>query len=146
MEPSLKCLLDTPLLTIQHDITNGWLYNQWKGAHDPNTVFACIHHILACLEATACRKILSDHTEFIGNWLHVAPRVGSEAFEQIAARGVVAVAWVYGKNYHDQMAMYLAQRTAARPLITIFGDVASAYGWLQQWPKERSLLNAASGK
>lgn len=132
MEPVLACLVDTPLLTIHHDVTNAWLYNQWKGTHNADTILTCAHHILASLDATGCRKMLSDHTEFNGNWMAVAPRLGREAFAQVAARGVGTVAWVYGEDYHDQMAMYLAQRAMVRPTIAIFGDVATACFWLQQ--------------
>jgi hypothetical protein len=132
MKPSLNCLLDTPLLTIYHDVANGWLYNEWKGTHNPDTVLACIGHILACLDATGCRKMLSDHTEFTGDWKQVAPRVGREVFEQIAARGVSAFAWVHGPDCRDQLAMHQVQYLTAQPNLAIFDDVATAYLWLQQ--------------
>jgi len=132
MKPALVCLVDTPLLTIYHDVANGWLYNHWKGTHDATTIYTCAPYILAALDATGCRKVLSDHGELSGNWVQIAPRLGREAFAQLAARGVRAVAWVHSQDYHDQMAMYLAQRATTCPDIAIFDDVATACFWLQQ--------------
>ena len=134
MEHALHCLLDTPLLTICHDTSNGWLYNQWKGSHTYDTVFICVEHILACLDATACTKMLSDHTQLTGDWEKAASRLGSESFGQVAVRGVSAVAWVYGPDYRDLVAMRLTQHVAEKPTIAIFDDVATACIWLQQRP------------
>jgi hypothetical protein len=132
MESSLVCLLDTPVLTIYHDAANDCLYNQWKDTHDADTILACIGHIMACLEANACQKVLSDHTEFTGDWKQLAPEVGGEVFEQMAARGVRLFAWVHGPDCRDQLAMHQAMQVASKPTITLFDDVATACQWLQQ--------------
>jgi hypothetical protein len=50
------------------------------------------------------------------------------------------VAWVYGPDYHDQMAMLLTQRAAERPAIVIFSDLYAAYLWLQQNHESSSLV------
>lgn len=134
MDSILCCLVNTPLLAIHHDVANGWLYNEWRGIHSAQTVPVCAAHIFACLDATKCQKMLSDHTDLTGDWQSVARHVGREAFEQTAARGVRAIAWVYGPDYHDQLAMHLAERVTTRPAVAIFGDVASAYLWLQRTP------------
>jgi hypothetical protein len=134
MDPAFVCLLDTRQLTVHHDVVNDWLYSQWKGRHNAETVPVCAAHVFACLEVTKCQKLLSDHTELTGDWQAVAMRVGSEALAQTAARGVRAIAWVYGPDYHDQLAMHLAVSVATRPVIAIFDDVASACQWLQHTP------------
>lgn len=98
-----------------------------------NTAFTGMGHIMACLEGTACQKILSDHTEFDGNWKQLALRGGQLFFAHLAARGVAAFAWVHGPNYHDLETMHLAQEMAVQPTIAIFDDVATAYHWLKHY-------------
>lgn len=120
------------MLTIQHDAATACLYNQWKGPQDVDTVLGCINHILACLEATACQKILSDHTEFTGDWRQLVPRVGGEVLTQMAAQGVRAFAWVHGPDLRDQLAMHQTVQLGAHLTIALFDDIATAYLWLQQ--------------
>lgn len=130
----MRCLLDSPGLRVSYDEANGWLYNQWLGPHDADSVRVhaaaiCAHHL-----AWPCSKVLSDHSGLVGSWQHSVPWIGGEYLNTLAAQGVVYFAWVYNDGYRDRAEMEQALYYATRPVIAIFDDLASAYEWLQHCP------------
>ena len=134
----IRCLLDLPGLQVNYDEANGWLYNQWLGAHEAASVREHAAAICACHRAQPCSKILSDHSGLVGSWQHSVPWIGGEYLNTLAEQGVQYFAWVYNKGYHDRTAMEQALYYATRPVIAIFDDVASAYEWLQHCPSSVS--------
>lgn len=132
----LRCLVDLPGLRVSSDEANGWLYNQWLGEHTEASVK---HHgaiICACLNARPSTKILSDHTGLVGNWQGASPWMGREYFDRLAGQGILYFAWVYNEGYHDRVAMEQALYYTTRPIVAMFGEVASAYDWLRSCPPE----------
>jgi hypothetical protein len=133
----LTCLLDTPGLRISSDEANNWLYNQWLGMHNEDSVKMYASHICACLRQRPFTKILSDHSGLVGNWQGAAPWIGQEYFVRLAAQGIAYFAWVYNEHYHDRLAMEQTLYYTTSPVVAIFDDVASAYEWLQHCPTPR---------
>jgi hypothetical protein len=127
----LRCLLDTPGLRVSYDTVNQWLYNQWRGSHTEATIKEGAAGIYACLAHQPCAKILSDHSEVIGNWQGAAPWVGRQYFDRLARRGIRHFAWVYAPGYYDRVAMERSRFFSTHPVVAIFNDVASAYDWLR---------------
>lgn len=130
----LQCLLATPALTISYDTTNHWLYNQWHGLHDAESVRVCAEHIFACLATHPCHKMLSDHTLLLGSWRAAIPSVVQQNFALLATHGVRYVAWVHSFEHDDLMSMERVVRHMAQPLVGLFDDVACAYDWLLYCP------------
>jgi hypothetical protein len=131
----LCCLVDLPGLRVSRDEVNGWLYNQWLGAHDEASVKYHAASICACLTARPCTKILSDHSGLLGNWQGASPWVGREFFDRLAQQGILYFAWVYNLGYYDRVAMEKTLFYTVRPVVATFGDVASAYDWLRSCPQ-----------
>jgi hypothetical protein len=132
----LHCLVDLPGLRVSCDEANGWLYNQWLGEHDEASVKHYAANICACLAAWPCTKILSDHSGLVGNWQGASPWVGRDYFDRLAQQGILYFAWVYNLGYYDRVAMEKTLFYTTRPVVAIFGDVASAYDWLRSCPAE----------
>jgi hypothetical protein len=130
----LRCLVDLPGLRVSCDEANGWLYNQWLGEHDEASVKHHAAGICACLRARPCTKILSDHSGLVGNWQGASPWVGRDYFDWLAQQGILYFAWVYNQGYYDRVAMEKTLFYTTRPIVAIFGDVASAYEWLRSCP------------
>lgn len=127
----LYCLVDLPGLRVSCDEANGWLYNQWLGEHDEASVRHHAASICASLTARPCTKILSDHSGLVGNWQSAAAWIGREYFDWLAQQGILYFAWVYNPGYYDQVAMDKALYYTTRPVVAVFGDLASAYDWLR---------------
>jgi hypothetical protein len=134
---ALHCLQDTIGLRVSYDSANAWLYNQWRGPHDEGSIKIGAHLIYDCLTQVPCSKILSDHSEVIGNWQGAAPWVGRHYFDNLAERGVTHFAWVYAPGYYDRVAMERSCFFLTRPVVAIFHDLAAAYYWLQRNPPPR---------
>ena len=132
----LCCLVDLPGLRVSRDEANGWLYNQWLGEHDEASVKYHAAKICACLTARPCPKILSDHSGLAGNWQGASPWVGRGFFDRLAQQGVLYFAWVYNLGYYDRVAMEKTLFYTTRPIVALFGEVASAYDWLRSCPPE----------
>ncbi len=130
----LRCLLTTPALTVSYDATNNWLYNQWQGQHNKESVRVSAEHIFTCLATQPCIKMLSDHSLLLGNWQAAISSVVQQNFERLATHGVVYVAWVCSFEYDDRIAMERVVRHASQPVVGLFDDVASAYDWLLHCP------------
>ncbi|TVT39605.1 hypothetical protein FNT36_18355 [Hymenobacter setariae] len=131
---NLRCLLATPGLTISYDTSNQWLYVQWVGMHDKETVRVSAEHIFASLAAYPCLKMISDHSQLIGNWQAAIPSVVQHNFERLAAHGVRYVAWVHSFDDDDLVAMERVVRNMPQPLVGLFDEVDSASDWLLHCP------------
>ena len=127
----LCCLVDAPGLRISYDPLNEWLYTQWRGRHDIASVKHYAQEIYACLMAQPCTKILSDHSELLGNWEGAAAWMNQQHFERMARQGIAYLAWVYAHDNRDRIAMDRSCFQLAQPVVAIFDDVAAAYAWLR---------------
>ena len=130
----LQHLFVTSSLRISYDVTNKWLYNQWLGLHDKESVRRSAEAIFACLAQYPCLKMLSDHSLLQGDWQPAIPAVVQHNFERLAAHGVRYVAWVHSLDYNDLVAMERVVRNMPEPLVGLFDEVASAYDWLLHCP------------
>ena len=131
---ALQRLLAAPGLTVSYDEPNKWLYVQWHGQHDTESVRASAEHIFASLTAYPCLKMLSDHSLLVGNCQPAIPSVVQHNFARLAAHGVRYVAWVHSFDYDDLVAMERVVRNLPEPLVGLFDEVASAYDWLLHCP------------
>ncbi|RZJ95065.1 MAG: hypothetical protein EOO60_01500 [Hymenobacter sp.] len=143
---TLQYLVVTPSLCVAYDTTNRWLYNQWLGMHDKESIRLGAEAIFACLAAHPCTKMLSDYSQLKGDWRPDVSAVVYRNFERLTEHGISYVAWVCSFEYADRMAMEQLLRELAQPTISLFDEVASAYDWLLQCPavKPRSIPRAAT--
>jgi hypothetical protein len=139
---TLHYLVVTPTLCVAYDTTNQWLYSQWLGVHDRESVRLSAETIFSCLDKHPCIKMLSDHSMLQGDWQPAIPAVVQHNFERLAAHGVRYVAWVHSFEYSDLIAMERVVRNMAQPLVGLFDEVASAYDWLVHCPVDLPPLSS----
>ena len=130
----LRCLLDTPTLRVSYDTTNQWLYNQWQGVHDSESVRQASLRIFDCLARQPCVKMLSDHSLVQGQWPATTAPAMRQNLERLGVYGIACFAWVPSADYDNRLSMEWVLRLTATPVAGIFNDVASAYEWLQHCP------------
>jgi hypothetical protein len=129
---ALQALVVTPTLCVAYDPPNQWLYAQWRGVHDTESVRAGAEAIFACLATHPCPKLLSDHSQLQGDWRPAIAPVVQRNFARLAAHGVSYVAWVCSWEYTDRVAMEQLLRQLSQPSVNLFDELASAYEWLAQ--------------
>ena len=135
-----RVLVEATGLRVSYDADNDWLYTQVMGWHDQASIQLSANQVYSCLEHQPCTKILSDHSELLGNWNGAVPYLRPWYFERLAAKGVQHFAWVYAGGYYDRVTMERACYHLTRPSTAIFNDVASAYDWLRNAPLQPWML------
>lgn len=128
----LRILLDTSSITIAHDLCNQWLYIDWKGPQNEQSVRAGCEQVLTFLRLTKCQKILNDNTNVTGDWQEASRWIGEEFIRSLAEAGLRYLAWVYSPNYLSRRAVDSTLAFVTCPMVVSFEDLASAYTWLRE--------------
>ena len=153
----LDSLHQSPGLSIAYDHCKDWIFLEWRGFHDEDSVRAGCLLLLHYVQLKKCTKVLTTDTlssskaSVVDEWLLDAPGsnswesaaswLGSEFYRQLADAGLKYLAWVNSSSPVNRRAANaaLAASEALQPkenrlLIITFDDVASAYEWLQHRP------------
>ncbi|GAB3829205.1 hypothetical protein [Hymenobacter jeollabukensis] len=124
-------LVDTPGLVISHDAANEWLYCDWRGLHDQESSQAACLLMLEALRRQPCRKILNDNSGVTRQTMQLT-LWGAWWLEEMTSAGLQYLAWVFPRDFMMRQHTEQALQHIERPVVVAFGDVASAYVWLQQ--------------
>jgi hypothetical protein len=125
-------LLNISYISITYDRCNSWLYVDWKGHLDEQSVRAGCHQILTYLRLTNCTKILNDNSSVSGDWECASRWLGQEFLPCLAEAGLLYLAWVYSPNYLSRRAIDTALSFVTVPTVVSFEDVDAAYTWLRR--------------
>ena len=124
-------LLNISYISIIHDHCNNWLYVDWKGHQDEQSVRAGCLHVLTCLRATNCKKILNDNSNVNGDWERASRWLGQDFLPLLSEAGLHYLAWVYSPSYFSRRAIDTALSFVTIPTVVSFEDVDAAYSWLR---------------
>jgi hypothetical protein len=130
---TLRILYDAPTLTISYDYVNDWLYLDWHGALDDDSVMAGALKLLELIRQEKCSKVLNDNTHITGLWADAA-KWGSDVFFPILYEaGCRHFFWVYSPERFSQLSAQLAvEHTTAGITIMAFQSLDTASEWLQR--------------
>ncbi|ALW84117.1 hypothetical protein AUC43_02790 [Hymenobacter sedentarius] len=127
-----RILYDVPTLTIAYDYTDDWLYLDWHGNLDNETVMSGALKLLELLKQERCTKVLNDNTRTTGLWDDAAMWGGEVFFPQLYEAGCRHFAWVFSRERFSQLSAELAvQRTLSGIGIMTFHDLPTAAEWLR---------------
>lgn len=127
-----QTLYDAPTLTISYDFANDWLYMDWHGPLDDESVMAGALKLLELLKQQNCRKVLNDNTHITGLWADAAKWGSDVFFPMLYEAGCRYFAWVYSPERYSQLSAQLAVvHTTAGITIMTFHNRDSAAEWLQ---------------
>jgi hypothetical protein len=129
----LLALTDCPEIFIGYDQENQWLYVDWKGEHDQESSQAACLHMLECLRAWPCHKILNDYSGITCTSMQLTAW-GAWWLKEMRAAGLQFMAWVLPHNLLSRHVTETVVHDIQEPRVGTFDDVASAYVWLQQQP------------
>ena len=130
----MQLLVDTPGFTVLHDAGLTCLHVLWRGPHAAAVIRRCCGEVLRQVARTRSTRILNDGLLDLDGWQQAVHAIRQETFPQLAAHGVVAIAWVLPQDIRAQTHVHQAIACVPRPLMDTFRDVESAYTWLRQFP------------
>lgn len=130
----MQVVVDSPAFSISHDATLRCLHVTWRGPHSASFIRAYCTEVLVQVGRTASTRILNDGLLDLDGWQQAVQWIRQVTFPQLAAQGVVAIAWVLPHDLRAQTHVQQAIAHLPRPLMDTFRDVESAYAWLQRIP------------
>jgi hypothetical protein len=130
---TLQTLYDVPTLTISYDYAHDWLYLDWHGALDDDSVMAGALKLLELLKQEKCSKVLNDNTHITGLWADAAKWGSDVFFPMLYEAGCRHFFWVYSPERFSQLSAQLAvEHTTAGITIMTFKSFDTASEWLQR--------------
>ncbi len=127
-------LLSRPSLIIGYDAERDWLYTDWRGPQNQETVQQGCEQMVIFLRAMGSCKILNDNTNVTVPWIEQGSVwVMDYLLPRLQAAGLHYLAWVYGPTHESwrSVNMTLALALAKTDMeLEAFPDVASACTWL----------------
>ena len=127
-----RLLHQLPYVSISYDYLHDWLYVDWTGDQDLESVQSGCLLMLECLRQERCHKVLNDNTRVTSMWSDAAEWGGNVWFPTMDDAGLEYFAWVYSPNIYSRLSTDLTLQHTTRPLILTFDDLATAEAWLKQ--------------
>lgn len=130
----MKTLAENPLFLLLHDEGRDWLFVEWRGKQGQENILSSCAIILEHVRRTGCPKILSDSTRDLDGWAKLTNWIAEDYFQQLAANGVVAVAWVLPTNLRARADVQKVVAAISLLITDVFADTEAAFSWLNRWP------------
>jgi len=127
----LHLLTESSTLGLYQDVENEWLYLDWRGDLTlPIVREGCMTVSKYFLQGNYS-KVLNDNTNIMSLTADVSPWLATEFLPYIVVGGIKYIAWVYAPNLNTQHYTHIALSGLKAPIVALFSDVATAYGWLK---------------
>jgi hypothetical protein len=127
-----RILYDSPTLTITYNYVDDWLYLDWHGKLDDDSIIAGALKLLELLQQERCTKVLNDNTHVTGLWADAARWGSNVFFPQLYTAGCRYFSWVHSPERYSQLSAELAvEQTSAGIIFMTFRDLATASEWLR---------------
>lgn len=85
-------------IAIEYNPEGEWIYANWRGYQNYDTVVAGCEKIQELMKEIACFRILNDNTRVEGQWSTASRWVAEEWFSSLRANGLQLFAWVYSPS------------------------------------------------
>ncbi|MHC2990806.1 hypothetical protein OB13_04125 [Pontibacter sp. HJ8] len=119
-------------ILIEYNYTDNWLYVNWRGYQNYDSVVAGCEKILDFLQERECAKVLNDNTNVEGIWSGASKWVGQDWMPRMQAAGCECFAWVYSPSTFSRLSTDKAlKNTEDMSHIRTFEDIEAASTWLR---------------
>jgi hypothetical protein len=118
---------------IEYDIRNNWIYANWIGFQNKETVLDGCEKILKALQQKNCTRILNDNRRVTSKWHESAEWVARDWFPRLYVAGCFYFAWIYSINPDYCLSVdetLLIKKAAVETLL--FDDYETAVSWLDE--------------
>ncbi|OKL41407.1 hypothetical protein [Pontibacter flavimaris] len=119
-------------IAIEFNPVEEWIYANWRGYQNYESVVAGCEKLLVLMKEKACFRILNDNTHVEGQWSTAAGWVASDWFPRMRENGLQVFAWVYSPSVFSRLSVDKSIKLAEFPdYIKVFDDIAPAKDWLR---------------
>lgn len=121
-----------PALTIGYDTERDWLYLDWRGPQNQETVRLGSEQMVYYLQAIGNCKILNDNTNVTQPWVQPGSKwLLENLVPRLQRAGLEYLAWVYAPTHESRRSVQTTLALAQTKMeMEDFPDLATAYNWL----------------
>jgi hypothetical protein len=123
-------LFESKGLDIELDAQQQYVYVNWKGFHNVESVKNGCEKLLQVLIEKNCKKVLNDNRLVSGPWIGAAEWGSTNWFPRVYAAGVEKFAWIVSPNIFSQMSTEATQVKNKNDKTRTFDDIVEATNWL----------------
>ncbi|HSI90769.1 MAG TPA: hypothetical protein VK927_06595 [Adhaeribacter sp.] len=128
---NFKILLLENSIGIYFDTQDHWLYVDWTGRQDLNTIKHGCEQLMYFIDKQACTKLLNDNTKITNDWSEAEDWLCTDLPPRLSKSGIKYIAWVYPANYSSRLSTDKVIRQLGTFTITIgFDNLQTASTWL----------------
>ncbi len=126
-----KLLFADDTIAISYDYLNQWIYVDWRGEQNHQTVKEGCERMLEYLKSELCHKVLNDNTNVRGSWSDASEWVALDWFPRMANAGLKYFAWVYSPSTFSQLSTNKTLNLNKSVIAVTFQNIDTARKWLQ---------------
>ena len=124
MEPLFK----SKSIEISLDRKNNYMYCNWIGYQNKQSIMDSGKVILEQLKANKLSKVLNDNTLVTGPWQEAAEWTATVWFPDMIGAGLRHFAWIFSQNIFSELSAKKAM--PANEFVKSFKDLEEARKWL----------------
>ena len=124
MEPLFKA----KNIEISYDPTNRYIYCNWIGYQNKESIMTSGAIILDLLKQKRVSKVLNDNTLVTGPWRDAAEWTATVWFPAMIKAGLKNFAWIFSKNLFSELSAKMAMPES--DVVKSFNGLEEARQWL----------------
>lgn len=124
----MESLLKSKNLEITYDPANKYMYCNWIGFQNKQSIMASGAIILDLLKKKGTSKVLNDNTLVTGPWQEAAEWTATVWFPDMIKAGLRHFAWVFSQNIFAELSAKKAM--PANEIVKSFNGLEEARQWL----------------
>ncbi|WP_439882836.1 hypothetical protein ACSX1A_06645 [Pontibacter sp. MBLB2868] len=131
-KPRTELLYRNNHLAIEFNAIGNWLYVNWRGYQNRETVIDGCEKMLLLMKEHACYRILNDNTKVEGQWSAAAKWGADVWFPAMREAGLEWFAWIYSPSMFSRLSTdKMVSLTENPDFIKVFDDIDLARDWLR---------------
>jgi len=115
-------------LEISYDPENKYLYCNWLGFQNKDSIMKSGFIILDLLKQKKVSKVLNDNSQVTGPWQEAAEWTATVWFPQMIEHGLKHFAWIFSPNIFSELSAKKAMPSSG--IVKSFNSYNDALSWL----------------
>ena len=115
-------------LEISYDPENKYLYCNWLGFQNKESIMKSGFIILDLLKQKKVSKVLNDNSQVTGPWQEAAEWTATVWFPQMIESGLKHFAWIFSPNIFSELSAKKAMPSSG--IVKSFNSYNDALSWL----------------
>jgi hypothetical protein len=117
-------------LEVSFEPTHKYLYCNWLGFQNKESIMSSGKIILDLLKEKNCSKVLNDNTQVTGPWQEAAEWTATQWFPAMEKAGLKYFAWIFSSNIFAELSAKKAMPSSQ--IVKSFNSLNEARAWLME--------------